>query len=178
MCSGVSRKLLQPRRLKSSLYVSFAGATVALALAPLVAQQPTATAEDNPLLGQWNLVVAESHYNPGPPPRSQRRIYEAHPRGVKTTVYTVSAEGESTTVEYTANYDSTEYRVTGSAATDGIALKKIDAYTAAATLTHAGRIVGTARRVVSRDGKTMTITFSDARGVVHNKAVYVKEGLR
>jgi histidinol dehydrogenase len=159
--------------------VPIAAVALALAFAPVVTgQQPTAAAEDNPLLGHWILVVEESHYNPGPPPRSQRRTYEAHPRGVKTIVHTVSADGESSTVEYTANYDSTEYRVTGSAETDGIALKTIDAYTAEATLSHAGRIVGTARRVVSRDGKTMMITFSDARGVVHNKAVYTKEAAK
>jgi hypothetical protein len=36
--------------------------------------------------------------------------------------------------------------------------------------------VGTARRVVSPDGKTMTIILRDARGAVQNVAYYEKEG--
>ncbi|MGH9349915.1 MAG: hypothetical protein ACRD26_21905 [Vicinamibacterales bacterium] len=147
----------------------------ALALStPLVAQQPAAPAQ-NPLVGTWKLVVEKSRYSPGPPPQSQRRTYEAHPKGVKATIRTVHADGETSTVEFTANYDSIEYHATGSAESDGIALTKVDDYTAEAKLTHAGRIVGTARRVVSPDGRTMTITFRDARGVVHNLAVYEKE---
>ena len=142
----------------------------------LVAQQPSAPSDDNPLIGTWRLVVEKSRYNPGPPPQRQTRTYQAQPNGVKTIIKTVQADGESTTVEYTANYDSIEYRVTGSAAADGIALTRIDTHTAEARLMHAGRVVGTARRVVSPDGKTMTITLRDARGAVQNVAYYEKEG--
>lgn len=148
---------------------------LALSTPPLLFAQQSAAPGQNPLVGDWKLVVEKSRYSPGPPPQSQRRTYEAHPRGVKATVRTVNADGETSIVEYTANHDSIEYRVTGSAETDGIALTKIDDYTAEAKLTHAGRVVGTARRVVSPDGRTMTITFRDARGVVHNVAVYEKE---
>ncbi len=151
------------------------GVTLALTAAPLLTGQSPAPA-DNPLLGTWKLVVEKSRYNPGPPPQSQRRTYEPLGKGVKTTIRTVNAEGQTTTVEYTANYDSIEYHVTGSAETDGIALTRVDAYTAEAKLTHAGRVVGTARRMVSSDGRTMTITYRDARGIVHNEAVYEKEG--
>jgi hypothetical protein len=42
---------------------------------------------------------------------------------------------------------------------DGVVMKKLDDYTAESTLIHAGVIVGTARRAVAKDGKTMTITF-------------------
>jgi hypothetical protein len=134
-----------------------------------------AASEDNPLLGTWRLLVEKSRYNPGPPPQRQTRTYEAAPQGVKTTIRTVDADGESTVVEYTANYDSIEYHVYGSATTSGIALTKVDAYTAEATLSHAGRVVGHATRVVSKDGKTMTITFRDKEGVVHNVAAYERE---
>jgi hypothetical protein len=139
------------------------------------AQTSAPAAADNPVLGTWTLVVHKSHYNPGPPPKSQTRTYEAQPKGVKTTIQTVLADGESTTVSYTANYDSIEYRVTGSTTADGIKLTQVDAHTAEAKLMHAGRIVGTARRVVSDDGKTMTITLRDARGSVQNEAFYQKQ---
>jgi hypothetical protein len=52
-----------------------------------------------------------------------------------------------------------EYPVTGAPDSDAIALKRVDANTAEATLMHAGQTMATARRVISEDGKTMTITY-------------------
>jgi hypothetical protein len=139
------------------------------------AQTPTSTAAaDNPVLGTWTLVVDKSRYNPGPPPQSQTRTYEVQPNGMKTTIRTVLADGETTVVSYTANYDSIEYHVSGSATADGIKLTQVDPHTAEAKLMHAGRIVGTARRVVSPDGGTMTITLRDVRGSIQNVAFYEK----
>ena len=138
-------------------------------------QTPTSVPPgDNRVIGTWTLVVDKSRYNPGPPPQSQTRTYEVQPKGIRTTIQTVLADGQTTTVSYTANYDSVEYRVTGSATADGIKLTQIDASTAEAKLMHAGRIVGTARRVVSPDGRTMTITLQDVRGTVQNMAYYEK----
>ena len=139
------------------------------------AQAPTATAAaGNPVLGTWTLVVDKSRFNPGPPPQSQTRTYEVQANGMKTTIRTVLADGETTVVSYTANYDSIEYHVTGSATADGIKLTQVDPHTAEAKLMHAGRIVGTARRVVSPDGGTMTITLRDVRGSIQNVAFYEK----
>jgi hypothetical protein len=146
-----------------------------LALSPAPSLAQTASSENNPLIGTWRLLVEKSRYNPGPPPQRQTRTYEATPQGVKTTIRTVDVDGESTLVEYTANYDSIEYHVSGSATMSGIALTKVDPYTAEATLTHAGRVIGHATRVISKDGKTMTITFRDTQGVVHNMAAYERE---
>ena len=149
-------------------------ACAGLAASVAAAQTPSSSSSDNPLLGTWKLVVEKSRYNPGPPPQSQTRTYEAQPKGVKTTIRTVLADGQTTVVTYTANYDSIEYRVTGSATADAIALTRINEHTAEAKLTHAGRLVGVARREVSPDGKTMTITLRDVRGTVQNVAFYEK----
>jgi hypothetical protein len=160
MCAHLIRRLAC-----GTLAAVLAGTTVA-------AQAPQGA--ENPLLGTWTLVVEKSRYNPGPPPQSQTRTYEAQPRGVKTTIRTVLVDGQTTVVSYTANYDSIEYRVTGSSTADAIALTSVDANTAEAKLMHAGRLVGLARRVVSPDGQTMTITLRDVRGDVQNVAVYRK----
>jgi hypothetical protein len=159
---------------------SFVGAILAVTLsvssATLVVAQPQPpAAKDNAVIGTWTLVVEKSRYNPGPPPQSQTRTYEVQANGVKTTIRTVLADGETTTVSYTANYDSIEYRVTGSATTDGIKLTQVDPNTAEAKLLHAGRAVGTARRIVSPDGRTMMITLQDVRGSVQNVAFYEKK---
>jgi hypothetical protein len=146
-----------------------------ITLPVLLADQPSAPTDENLIIGTWTLNVAKSKYRPGPGPKSQTRTYEAHPNGVKATIRTVDLDGHSTSVQYVAKYDRIEYPITGSAEADAIALRKVDAYTAEASLTHAGKVIGTASRVISKDGKTMTITFRDARGVVNNVAVYEKE---
>jgi hypothetical protein len=81
-------------------------------------------------------------------------------------------------VQHPLNYDGKEHPVTGSSTADAIALAKIDEYTSEAVLKHASIVVGTNRRVVSKDGKTMTITYqgTDARGrPVKNTAEYEKQ---
>jgi hypothetical protein len=129
-------------------------------------------------LGTWKLNVAKSTFKPGPPPVAETRIYKAQPKGVRTTVKTTWADRLTTTVEYPANYDGKDYPVDGSRDVDAVALSRMDDFTSAATLKHAGKEIGVARRVVSRDGKSMTITYKgiNTRGdQVDNVAVYDKQ---
>jgi hypothetical protein len=154
----------------------FAAAALAAA-APLRAQPPSEVSTEDLVLGVWILDVEKSTYDPGPPPQSQTRTYEKVSEGIKATIVTVDAKGQSVTARYTANYDSLEYPLTGSATVDAIALKRINATTAEATLTHARKLIGTARRVISKDGRTMTISFrgTDESGrAVANVSVYEK----
>jgi uncharacterized protein (DUF1778 family) len=129
---------------------------------------------DDRVLGTWVLVIEKSRFDPGPPPRSQTRTYQAHPDGVKATIRTVAANGNTTNIQYTAKYDSVEYPVLGSVDSDAITLKRIDEFTAEANLGHAGKVIGTAKRVISKDGKTMTISYrGTAEGLqVSNVSVY------
>ena len=131
----------------------------------------------DPVLGIWNLNVAKSTYKPGPAPKSQTRIYEAHPEGIKVTIKTIHADGKSTSVEHPVNYDGKEHPITGSSQSDAIVLEKVDEYTSEATLKHAGKVIGTNRRSISKDRQTMTITYegADQRGAVKNTAVYDKQ---
>jgi hypothetical protein len=132
----------------------------------------------DPVIGTWKLNVAKSTYTPGPAPASQTRVYEEHPGGIQVTIRTVHADGQSTSVQHPLNYDGKEHPVTGSGQADAIALEKIDEYTSEANLKHAGKVIGSNRRVVSNDGKMMTITYqgTDARGrPVKNTAVYDKQ---
>jgi hypothetical protein len=125
---------------------------------PVIGQSRGDLDEDKLLLGTWKLNVAKSKYKAGIPPQNQIRTYEPSGEGVKATVKTTYANGRSTTVEYVANYDSVEYPVTGADA-DTIALKKVAPRTAEAVLSHAGQVMATVRRVISEDGKTMTIAY-------------------
>ena len=127
----------------------------------------------DPVVGTWTLNLAKSRFSPGPAPKEETRVYEAQGEGIKVTVRTVAADGHSTTVLISANYDGKDYPVTGSSAYDAIALKKINDQIAEATLMHVGRAVATARREISDDGRTMTITYAGQQ--ISNKAVYDKQ---
>ena len=90
----------------------------------------------------------------------------------------MNAEGKTTSFTYTAKYDGKEYPVSGSDDYDTIVLKRINDNTTESTLKKSGKVLTTARRVVSKDGKTMTLTISgtNAKGEkVHNTAVYEKQ---
>ena len=150
------------------------GLASALALLP---SSLAAQSRNDLVLGTWTLDLEKSSYDPGPAPRSQTRTYEAVPEGIQATIVTVDSNGRSITAGYTADYDSLEHPLTGSATVDKIALRRINIYTAEATLTHARKLIGTARRVISEDGKTMTITYRGTENgrQVNNVAVYEKE---
>jgi hypothetical protein len=129
-------------------------------------------------IGTWKLNVAKSTFKPGPAPVAETRVYNAQPKGVKTTVKTTWADQLTTTVEYPANYDGKDYPVSGSRDVDAVALTRMDDFTSAATLKHAGKEIGVARRLVSPDRKTMTISYKgiNTRGDrVDNVAVYDKQ---
>jgi hypothetical protein len=148
-----------------------------LVLAMLLLNVASASAAD-PVLGTWHLNVLKSRYDPGPPPKSQTRIYRERNGAVTAVVVTVYKNGNTDTVHYPANYDGKEHPVSGSTDTDGILMKRVDEYTAESILTHAGHTTGTARRTVSRDGQTMTITFNGSAEngqPVSNRAYYEKE---
>jgi hypothetical protein len=129
---------------------------------------------EDPLLGTWYLNVSQSRYKPGPPPTSQTRTYEKYRDGIRATVKTVYADGRSTTVQSVYDYDKQEHPVTGSEEIDAIVVTRVNAHTHQATLSHAGREIGTLRRVISEDGKKMTV--SDLRRIppIDNVEVYEK----
>jgi len=124
----------------------------------VLAAQSTSPKEPDQLVGAWRLDVAKSRYRPGPAPLSETRTYVRVGENVLGVILREFANGRRERIEYTANYDR-EYPVTGTEDYDMVVLKRIDRSTSEAVLSHAGRVFGTARRVVAPDGKSMTITF-------------------
>lgn len=132
----------------------------------------------DPAIGTWKLNVEKSKYSPGPAPKSATVTYEASGEGVTRTGQSVAADGQTTSFSYTAQYDGKDYPVSGNPNADTIALKRIDPYTSEATLKKGGKVTTTARRVVSKDGKTLTLTLkgTNAQGqAVNNTSVYEKQ---
>lgn len=131
----------------------------------------------DPASGTWELNLAKSKFSPGPAPKSQTRTYEVTGDDVKYSLKGIGGDGKSVLVEYTAKYDGKDYPVTGATDFDTISLKRVNATTANATLKKGGKVVQTARRVVSKDGKSLTLTTkgTNAKGqAVNNVAVFDK----
>ena len=156
-----------------------------LAAAALLAVTWTAAPEGQPagasktpdqLVGVWQLNLPKSRYFPGPAPTSEIRTYTREGDSVVGVIRRMFPNGRSDRIEYTANYDR-EYPVMGTEDYDHVVLKRIDEYTSEAVLSHAGRVYGTARRVIDESGKTMTISFKrevSSTLTVNNTAIYEK----
>jgi hypothetical protein len=152
---------------------------VALGVVFVVADIVSVSAQtSDPRVGAWKLNVAKSKFSPGPPPQSNTLKVEASGQGEKVTTEGVNAEGGRTATQYTANYDGKDYPLTGSQIANTVSLKRIDARTTERTDKKDGKVVMTLTRVVSQDGKTMTVTAkgTNAQGqTVNNVAVWEKQ---
>src|SRR5262249_29906014 len=136
-----------------------AGVVVAiLAVCLFATSSLSGFAQTDPFIGTWKLNLAKSKYSPGPSPKSQTVTYEAVGQGYKVTIKTTDAEGKPIDSQFTANYDGKDYPVTGNPDLDTIALKRIDAHTLESARKKAGKVLSTATIVVSKDGKTRTLT--------------------
>jgi hypothetical protein len=100
-------------------------------------------------------------------------------QGEKTTTNFVNADGTRTTTEYTANFDGKNSPLTGSQlGADMVSLKRIDARTTERTDKKGDKVVQVLTRVVSQDGKMMTVTTkgTNAQGqAVNNVGVFEKQ---
>jgi hypothetical protein len=94
--------------------------------------------------GTWKLNVAKSKFS-GTAPKSGTRVY------------TESADGKEMSMHVTLTYDGKPHPITGNPDADIGTGKAIDARTTDFTLTKGGKVVGTVHRVVSADGKTLTV---------------------
>ena len=158
------------------LLVVLAALVVSLASPSVSALQFRSTAEPPPqLIGTWRLNVTKSKYSPGPPLRSETRVYTRSPEGVKGVVSRVYGDGRAERFEYMANFGK-DIMVTGIPEYDSVTLRKVDDLTSDAVLSHAGNVYGVARRTIAADGRTMTITFDrkSQESRVHNVAFYEK----
>jgi hypothetical protein len=146
-------------------------------------QQPVSTsgsaptvADQDMVVGAWVLDPAKSTFSPGPAPAAETRTYQFEHEGLRARIVTSFSDGQQSSVEYVASYNDVVALVTGSKEVDAIQMRKIDARTAESTLTLGGKVVGTAKRVISPDGKTMTITVRrDQPTPLNNVSVYTKQ---
>ncbi len=117
------------------------------------------------VVGTWELNLAKSKFT-NAPPKSGTRTYVAVPNGLKFEGREVDAAGQPVLGGWTAYYDGKDYPATGNPHTDTISIRRIDSFTGESVQKKAGKVVARNRRVVSSDGRVMTLTATgtDAQG--------------
>jgi hypothetical protein len=113
--------------------------------------------------GTWSLNVAKSKFS-GTAPKSGARVYTESADGTTLDQKMIGADGKEMSMHVTLAYDGKSHPIAGNPDADGGIGKAINAHTSEFTLTKAGNVVGSVHRVVSADGKTLT---------VHNKGTHV-----
>lgn len=150
---------------------------VALGAVCLLALQVTARAQaTDPLIGTWKLDVAKSTYKPGPPPKSASVTIEAAGKGVKVAIDAVMADGPMKW-GYANGRDGKDTPVTGNPLYDAVNITQHSPTEGTILYKRGGKTVITAKTLVSKDGKMMTVTSTgtDLKGqAVHNVAHYTK----
>jgi hypothetical protein len=136
-------------------------------------------AQSDPFVGTWELNVAKSKFGPGAERRSETRIVESSPTGMKVSVDRTNADGSDQQYNYTTNFDGKPHPITGMApyGADSVAVTLGTSNALSFKLTKGGKTVGSGTSLVSADAKTLTLTSKgiDANGkIVSSVAVYDK----
>jgi hypothetical protein len=134
-------------------------------------------AQSNPLVGTWKINLEKSKYSPGPAPKSATLKYQAEGQNLKRTNEGTDAEGKPANNEWVNIFDSQPHPTPGPGY-DASAYTQIDAYTNYFTRLKGGKIIQAGFGVVSRDGKSFTVTTigTGPNGEqINNVAVYDKQ---
>ncbi len=115
-------------------------------------------AADSPFVGTWKMNPAKSKLEGSNMGQNATVHIESADNGLKVSVDGTDAKGQPLKFSYQAPFDGTDGAVTGNPNQDTVSLKRVNDHTLTATGKKDGKITYTDRRVVSADGKTMTIT--------------------
>lgn len=129
-------------------------ATLVLAASAAMASGPAA----DPVVGTWKLNVAKSKFTHGPALKSDIRTYTESADGmISVTLKSVSDDGKETTLTRMFKQDGKDYPVNDSSGVDSISETSVNAHTAKYAEKKAGKVLLTGHRVLSKDGKRLTV---------------------
>ena len=150
----------------------------AFAFAFVFAVSAVKGAQSDPMIGTWKLNVAKSKYNPGPGPKSLTVVVSPAARGTVANTEGVNAEGMPTKTTLVIICDGQPHPITGAPNVDALSCRQPDAYTQTFTNMKGGKATTGGTLVVSRDGKTTTISTKGTTAAgqqIDNVAVYDRQ---
>ncbi len=173
--ADIGKQLVVFRRQPDGSWLSLAASVSS----DLPATQPSpAPPGGDPFLGTWKFIPDKSKFDPGPAPKTNIARYKASEGGLTQTADGTDANGNPTHSVLVLRFDGKEYPVQGIAYADTAAFTRADPYTITSIWKNGGQVMLRATNVVSRDGKTRTITQTgkDAQGrAVNNVIVFEKQ---
>lgn len=125
-----------------------------------------ALAAESPFVGTWKMNADKSKVTGADTLQNVTVQYEMDGESMKATVQGTTAQGQAENFTYEATLDGKPGTATGSSMFDTIMLQKLGTNTIKATAKKGAKVVYVDRRVVSKDGKTLTIsrTGTDSQG--------------
>jgi hypothetical protein len=126
-------------------------------LALLVPMVMAADAAADSSVGTWKLNIAKSTFGSGMVPKSETRTYSSSSMGTHVVIESEDSTGKKNKTETLLTYDGQPQKVVGNADFDAVSTKRVDKYETTADLMKGGKVIGSLRRLVSKDGKSMTI---------------------
>ena len=133
---------------RAGALVSLVGALLASSVASLGAQAP------NPRFGRWLLK------SDAPAPASNIMTYEPFgAAGMKVTVQSVNARGDTTRWWYTTDFDGKDMPVTGNAGQTHAAVTVVDERINTIINKRDGRVTTRLTNVLSPDGRTIAVIY-------------------
>lgn len=118
------------------------------------AAQSAGAQSANPRFGRWKLK-SES-----PPPSSNIMTYEAFgAAGMRVTVQSVNARGDTTAWWYTTDFDGRDMPVTGSAGTTHTSVRRISDRINEIVNKRDGKVTQVLTNVLSPDGNTIAVMY-------------------
>lgn len=130
-------------------------ATIATAL--LISATALSAQPSNPRFGQWKLKSNAAA------PQSNIMTYEPFgASGMKVTVTSVNARGDTSSWWYTTDFDGKDMPVTGSSGTTHASVRTIDHRTNEIVNKRNGRVTQVLTNVLSPDGNTIAVIYMRA----------------
>jgi hypothetical protein len=150
------------------------------ALCLVTALAPVAGAQEEPRVGKWELNLAKSSFSPGPPPQKQTLTFQAAGPQWMALLQGIDASGKPINPDMNnlaITFDGRDHP-TATVDYETTAWKRIDANKYEVIRKKAGKVVLTSINVVSKDGRTMTITTKGVNAAgqsINNVRVYEKQ---
>ena len=133
----------------------------------------------DPFVGTWHLDPTRCEYEIGAPPRSATYRIEPDGEALVFTIDWVGADGNAAHVVYHSIPDGRQHPYPDNPdVADSVLTRRVDAHTMDTTSWKSGVVTGQARRGLSADGQTLTITQSGTTddGITYrNLSVYVRQ---
>ena len=146
--------------------IRMSGMVLAVALALGLSAADVAAQAGNPRFGKWRLK------SDAPVPSSNVMTYEPHgAAGMKVTIESVNARGESSTWWYTTDFDGRDMPVTGNASQTHASVRRLSDRVNEIINKRGDKVTQVLTNVLSPDGNTIGVMYMRDDGAGRTTAV-------